>query len=143
MGVKAKVISKNPNGFKKVAKSYEKQILDFLGTAGNMVRNTAVQSILSGGGGGRTYEKYNPRRTHTASAEGQPPSSDTGFLASNIEIKLNRQELSVDVESRADYSVHLEFGTQNMKARPFMFPALEQNKPKIRRMYKNIKGKAK
>ena len=82
MGVKAKVISKNPNGFKKVAKSYEKQILNLLGTSGNMVRNTAVQSILSGGGGGRTYEKYNPRRTHTASAEGQPPSSDTGFLAS-------------------------------------------------------------
>jgi HK97 gp10 family phage protein len=51
--------------------------------------------------------------------------------------------LSVDVESRADYSVHLEFGTQNMKARPFMFPALEANKPKIRRMYKNFKGKAK
>ncbi len=143
MGVKAKVISKNPNGFKKVAKSYEKQILNLLGTSGNMVRNTAVQSILSGGGGGRTYEKYNPRRTHTASAEGQPPSSDTGFLASNISVNLDKRNLAVEVESKADYSIHLEFGTQNMKARPFMFPALEENKPKIRRMYKNLKGKPK
>ena len=48
-----------------------------------------------------------------------------------------------EVESKADYSIHLEFGTQNMKARPFMFPALEENKPKIRRMFANIKGKPK
>ena len=86
MGVKAKIISKNPNGFDKVIKSYNTQLKNLLGTSGNMVRNTAVESILSGGGGGTTYEKYNPRRTHTASADGQPPSSDTGFLASNIEL---------------------------------------------------------
>ena len=143
MGVKAKIISKNPNGFDKVIKSYNTQLKNLLGTSGNMVRNTAVESILSGGGGGTTYEKYNPRRTHTASADGQPPSSDTGFLASNIVVNLNKQKLEVDVESKASYSIHLEFGTQNMKARPFMFPALEKNKPKIRRMYKNIKGKPK
>lgn len=143
MGVKANIKSLNPNGFKNVLKSYEKQFKVILNTSGNMVRNTAVQSILSGGGGGKTYEKYNPRRTHTASAEGQPPKSDTGFLASNIAVNLDKQNLAVDVESKADYSIHLEFGTQNMKARPFMFPALEENKPKIRRMFANIKGKPK
>lgn len=143
MGVKANIKSLNPNGFKNVLKSYEKQFKVILNTSGNMVRNTAVQSILSGGGGGKTYEKYNPRRTHTASAEGQPPKSDTGFLASNIVVNLDKRNLAVDVESKADYSIHLEFGTQNMKARPFMFPALEENKPKIRRMYKNLKGKPK
>ena len=73
-----------------------------------MVKNTAVQSILSGGGGGRTYELYNPRRTHTASAEGQPPKSDTGFLANHIAVNLDKQNLAVDVESKADYSIHLE-----------------------------------
>lgn len=143
MGVKANIKSLNPNGFKNVLKSYEKQFKVILNTSGNMVRNTAVQSILSGGGGGKTYEKYNPRRTHTASAEGQPPKSDTGFLASNIVVNLDKRNLAVDVESKADYSIHLEFGTQNMKARPFMFPALEENKPKIRRMFANIKGKPK
>ena len=91
MGVKAKIISKNPNGFKKVIKSYETQLKNLC----------------------------------------------------NIAVNLDKRNLAVDVESKADYSIHLEFGTQNMKARPFMFPALEENKPKIRRMFANIKGKPK
>ena len=144
MKTKVKVQSKNPNGFKNYSKSIEKELKRNLRIAGMMVRNTAVQSILSGGKSGKVYEKYNPRRTHRASGEGQAPASDTGFLASNIVLsKINDQEMSIEVESRAEYSEFLEFGTQNMKARPFMFPALEENKPKIRRMFKQTRGKAK
>ena len=144
MKTKVKVQSKNPNGFKNYSKSIEKQLKINLRIAGMMVRNTAVQSILSGGKSGKVYEKYNPRRTHRASGEGQAPASDTGFLASNIVLsKINDQDMSIEVESRAEYSEFLEFGTQNMKARPFMFPALEENKPKIRRMFKQTRGKAK
>ena len=144
MKTKVKVQSKNPNGFKNYSKSIEKELKRNLRIAGMMVRNTAVLSILSGGKSGKVYEKYNPRRTHRASGEGQAPASDTGFLASNIVLsKINDQEMSIEVESRAEYSEFLEFGTQNMKARPFMFPALEENKPKIRRMFKQTRGKAK
>lgn len=42
------------------------------------------------------------------------------------------------VESRADYSSFLEFGTSKMAARPFMQPALEENKPKINRLAKQM-----
>jgi HK97 gp10 family phage protein len=144
MKTKVKVQSKNPNGFKNYSKSIEKEFKKNLRIAGMMVRNTAVQSILSGGKSGKVYEKYNPRRTHRSSGEGQAPASDTGFLASNIVLsKINDQDMSIEVESRAEYSEFLEFGTQNMKARPFMFPALEENKPKIRRMFKQTRGKAK
>jgi len=144
MKTKVKVQSKNPNGFKNYSKSIEKELKRNLRIAGMMVRNTAVQSILSGGKSGKVYEKYNPRRTHRASGEGQAPASDTGFLASNIVLsKINDQDMSIEVESRAEYSEFLEYGTQNMKARPFMFPALEENKPKIRRMFKQTRGKAK
>lgn len=144
MKTKVKVQSKNPNGFKNYSKSIEKELKRNLRIAGMMVRNTAVQSILSGGKSGKVYEKYNPRRTHRSSGEGQAPASDTGFLASNIVLsKINDQDMSIEVESRAEYSEFLEFGTQNMKARPFMFPALEENKPKIRRMFNKTRGKAK
>tara|TARA_R100001015_G_C4559853_1_gene119919 strand:+ start:325 stop:759 length:435 start_codon:yes stop_codon:yes gene_type:complete len=144
MKTKVKVQSKNPNGFKNYSKSIEKELKKNLRIAGMMVRNTAVQSILSGGKSGKVYEKYNPRRTHRSSGEGQAPASDTGFLASNIVLsKINDQDMSIEVESRAEYSEFLEFGTQNMKARPFMFPALEENKPKIRRMFNKTRGKAK
>ena len=58
----------------------------------NLVRNTAVQSILQGGKSGRVYEKYEPRRTHQASRAGEPPASDTGFLASQITTEVKLQE---------------------------------------------------
>lgn len=141
MGVKVDIKSLNPKGFKNYTMSLQKQIKDKMNISGNLVRNTAVQSILSGSKSGKVYEKYNPRRTHTSSGEGQPPASDTGFLASNIVLNLDATGMVAQVESRASYSIFLEFGTQNMKARPFMQPALEENKPKIRRMFANIKGK--
>jgi len=103
-----------------------------------MVQNTAKQSILAGGSG-KTYQKYEPRRTHTASAPNQPPASDTGFLASqitmDIDIKSNGTVIG-QIISAAPYSKHLEFGTTNMTERPFMQPALEKNRRKIENMFK-------
>lgn len=103
-----------------------------------MVQNTAKQSILAGGTG-RTYEKYEPRRTHTASAPNQPPASDTGFLASNITMKVDEYPNGTvvgQIISSAPYSKHLEYGTTNMTERPFMQPALKKNKRKIQAMFK-------
>lgn len=103
-----------------------------------MVQNTAKQSILAGGTG-KTYQKYEPKRTHTASAPNQPPASDTGFLASQItmdvDVKANGTVVG-QIISAAPYSKHLEFGTVNMTERPFMQPALMKNKRKIEAMFK-------
>jgi len=103
-----------------------------------MVQNDAKKSILAGGAG-RTYEKYEPRRTHIASAPNQPPASDTGFLASNItmdvDVKSNGTVVG-QIISSAPYSKHLEFGTTNMTERPFMQPALEKNKRKIEALFR-------
>ena len=103
-----------------------------------MVQNTAKESILKGGTG-RSYEKYEPRRTHRASAPNQPPASDTGFLASQItmdvDVKSNGTVVG-QIISSAPYSKALEFGTTQMTERPFMQPALEKNRRKIERMFK-------
>jgi len=103
-----------------------------------MVQNTAKESILKGGTG-RTYEKYEPRRTHTASAPNQPPASDTGFLVSQItmdvDVKSNGTVVG-QIISSAPYSKALEFGTTQMTERPFMQPALEKNRRKIESMFK-------
>lgn len=103
-----------------------------------MVQNTAKQSIMKGGTG-RIYEKYEPRRSHRASAPNQPPASDTGFLVSNITMDVDvKADGSVvgQIISSAPYSKHLEYGTTTMTERPFMQPALQKNKRKIQAMFK-------
>lgn len=97
-----------------------------------MVHGTAVQSITGGNKSGETYTKYNPRRTHRASAAGEPPAADTGYLHNNIIFDIDADGLGASVESRAEYSEALEFGTSKMQARPFLQPAIEENRPKIR-----------
>tara|TARA_Y100001937_G_C7032758_1_gene290875 strand:- start:266 stop:694 length:429 start_codon:yes stop_codon:yes gene_type:complete len=141
MSVKVKIKNIGKEKLKKYERTLESKLKQIMSASGDLVRNEAIQSIMSGAKGGRTYEKYNPRRTHVASSDGQPPASDTGFLVSNIVKNVKRSGHEIEVESKANYSKFLEFGTQNMKPRPFLFPALEKNKPKIRRLLKNVKGK--
>ena len=131
--IKTQVISRN-SSYRQAAAGYTKGLKRLVGTAANMVRNTAVESIQQGAKSGVVYEKYNPRRTHRASAAGEPPATDTGYLVSNIFTNIDTDGLGASVESRAGYSSFLEFGTSKMAARPFMQPALEENKPKIRRL---------
>ena len=106
----------------------------------NATRNTAVDNILRGAKSGERYVKYNPRRTHQASASGQFPASDTGFLANNIITNMQGNGLEGEVISQAEYSQYLEYGTSKMGARPFMQPSLEQNRPKIRARLRKLLG---
>ena len=137
MSVKTFISQANPNAYKNYSKQMEKKVKEVIGVAGNLVRNTAITSIQSGAKSGVMYGK------HQASAPGQAPATDTGFLQSNIVLNIEASGLVANVESRAMYSKFLEFGTVKMKARPFMFPALEENKPKIRRLFAKVKGKTK
>lgn len=139
-GVRFKVVEKKDNSAK-VIKTYNQQIQQIINKGLQDTRNTAVLSIHSTTGGGKTYEKYNPRRTHTASAPLDPPNTDTGYLANNIFAILDADGLGGQVESRADYSEALEFGTSTMTERPFLQPALEENRPKIRAMFARLKAR--
>ena len=103
----------------------------------NEVRNTAVTSITQNPRAGDSVTRYNPTRTIRISKEGDPPASDTGFLASNIHLVMDADQLGASIESRAKYSAFLEFGTRHMRARPFMQPALEQGKRRYRKMFKD------
>jgi HK97 gp10 family phage protein len=70
----------------------------------------------------------NLSRDHRASKAGEPPATDTGTLASSIESK--RDGLVAVVWTEKKYAKWLEFGTKKIEARPFMTPAVEQNKEK-------------
>ena len=88
------------------------------------VQNAAVHRIQRGPATGDIYEKYSPRRTHRASAPGQPPQSDTGRLAASVENRVD--DLTGIVFTRVEYGKHLEFGTSKRAARPWVVPSLEE-----------------
>ena len=100
----------------------------------NMVRNTAIQEIAQGVKSGA--DRGDGSR---ASASGEYPATDTGFLISNINVNIKNNGYTGLVESNAQYSSHLEFGTSKMGARPFMQPSLEENRPKIKQLFRNVR----
>lgn len=131
--IKSKVTRKSK--YKQVEGAYRTAIERIVASGVQDTMNTAKTSIQQHQSKGRTYGK------HTASVAGNPPNSDTGFLASNIFMVLDADKLGGAVESRADYSGFLEFGTSKMGARPYLQPALEENKPSIRRKFAVLRSR--
>ena len=127
-------VSRKQN-YAKADRQYRQQADNIISRAGLLVMNEAKRSIQLSLGGGRTYGN------HTASAAGQPPNTDTGFLVSNIFLDKDNDGMGADVESRADYSVYLEFGTKDMQPRPFMQPALESQRAKIKSLFTRLKAR--
>lgn len=86
--------------------------------------------------GNRTGNVYRRgKRTRRASAAGEPPKTDTGKLAKSVRQfgKVKRTKHTNTLQLRAGnskvvYASYLEFGTDNMDARPFMRPSLENMK---------------
>ena len=103
----------------------------------NLVKNEALKSISQGSPSGPVVTRYNPKRSLRISAAGEPPVTDTGFLVSNIttEVQTEGRRVTGIVRSQAPYSAFLEFGTQQMPARPFMQPALDKSANKIKRIF--------
>jgi HK97 gp10 family phage protein len=114
-----------------------KNALKAVQRAANLVKNEAIRSISSGGKGDQEV-RYDPRRVHTVSRAGDPPATDTGFLISQISAtsEMRRDTAVGTVTSSAPYSIHLEFGTTKMPARPFLQPALDTSSTAIAAIFK-------
>lgn len=105
------------------------------------LRGDIVKRYNRGPASGRTYQKYSPRRTHTASAPGQAPQTDTGRLAGSVTYVKN-SPLTVTVQSALPYAAWLEFGTTEMSPRPAWTPAAEEAQPKFQKRMENAVGSA-
>lgn len=70
---------------------------------------------------GREYRRGS--RTHTASAPGEAPAVDTGFLINSIRTHIKSDTEAV-IEIPAEYAEGLEFGTSRIAERPFVRPAI-------------------
>ena len=130
VSIQVKGIKEALSALKNLQNNLEEPFREVIQGGAQLIRGEAIKSIQSGPKSGRVYEKYNPRRTHKASAPGEAPASDSGNLVRNIRVVQENKDL-IKVESNASYSQFLEFGTSKMLARPFLFPATERSRPKI------------
>ncbi len=73
------------------------------------------------------------RKLHRASVPGRPPAVDIGLLRASITHEVTREagEIIGRVGTHVEYAPYLEFGTSRMAARPFLRPALINNKAAI------------
>ena len=139
--IKTTNLKKVMNKLSKLNKQLEPDFQEVVKGGGQLIRGEAIKSIQSGAKSGIMYQKYNPRREHRASAPGQSPASDTGNLVSKIIVKQKSADVT-NVESNANYSAFLEYGTSKMEPRPFMFPAFEKSKkPIINAVLNRVKQK--
>jgi len=101
------------------------------GTAQN-IRTYAIKSIQRGTKSGIVYSKKRSKSgksvEHRASAPGEAPATDEGILANSIKAEIDGKKAEIVADT--EYAAWLEFGTQKMQPRPFMFPAMEKERPK-------------
>ena len=97
------------------------------------VASRMIRLVQRGSRSGRSYPR--PGGTvHIASAGGEPPKSDSGFLASRINpttVTVAGVVVSATVVVSADYGGMLQRGTSKMEPRPYADVALKLETPKI------------
>jgi hypothetical protein len=87
ISIKVSGLEKALEVLRKAETELQEPIKDTLKGGAQLIRGEAIKSIQSGSKTGRTYKRYNPTRTHRASAPGEAPASDTGNLVSNIMVQ--------------------------------------------------------
>lgn len=119
---------------------------DFDGAVSDAIAETAlelesrvVRAIQRAPATGRIYQKYKPKRTHQASAPGQPPATDTGALAGSVYSDISPGMATIG--SRLAYASYLEYGTRRMAPRPIWAPEAERAREALRdRIIENLRG---
>ena len=109
--------------------------------AGELVATEVRRNIQKSPRGGKTYVKTNPNRVHKASAPGESPATDLGFLVRSIQVQPDLDNLRIRVVSLftiAPYARRLEYGdmARGLQPRPFMFKSLATKKQKAEDLMK-------
>lgn len=124
---------------KRIGKEAEQGVANAVKATALEVISDVKKRIQRGPKSGRTYTRGNV--SHTASAPGQAPATDTGALASSPYFEQS-SKLSATIGSRLAYSAYLEFGTVRIKPRPSWTPAVEAAAPKLQKRIETAIRKA-
>lgn len=96
--------------------------------SGAFVLEGFIKQSMQEGHHGRIYRRGG--KVHQASAPGETPAIDYGFLVNSIEASLLDSN-TAQVTTNSEAAPALEFGTGRMAARPFMRPAIDEHENEI------------
>ena len=133
--------------FTQFSAALQRRIEANLVIAGEIVATEVRRNIQTSPRGGRTYVKTHPNRTHVASAAGESPATDLGFLVRSIQTEPDMQNLRIRIlslHSIAPYAKRLEYGdlSSRLAPRPFMFKGLQAKKKQAVSIVKNALNQA-
>ena len=107
---RVKIIDRRQQAVRKIEEHYSGILEKTVFQCASYTRNHAVTNIAGGNKTGASYKRGG--KTHTASAAGEFPATDTGELVSSISIQMGKAQ--ADVQATAPHATYLEFGTTNM-----------------------------
>ena len=88
------------------------------------IRTQIINTVENGARTGKVYKRGN--KTHTASAPGEPPVTDSGQLVKSIGEPKKISDKEYQVIIRAQHAMYLENGTKDMRPRPFVKQSYEK-----------------
>lgn len=126
-----------------LSKKYGKAVTKVMTKGGTAVRADAIKSIqqVTAGNTVLRYTAQGNPYSHIAAGAGEAPNTDTGTLVKSIQIEIKPD--AVYVVAGAEYASSLEFGNSTMQARPFLIPALENNRRAIEQAFARTLGAVK
>jgi HK97 gp10 family phage protein len=116
-----------------MAQAMSQEVRDAVFIGAKQVEGEAKRLILSASPGREVMRYHNGRAgvLHIAAAAGQAPNNDTGKLAASIQTEMSADYATATVGVGAEYASDLEYGTEDMRPRPFMAPALDAYRDRI------------
>lgn len=115
-----------------------------------LIDKTAKELIQDNGDGTAQirYSSSGAKRVVAVSNPGDPPNTDTGRLVQSIKFDFQDGGLTGRVGTNLKYGAWLEFGTKNMKARPWLSTAVSMTAKQVadiffKRIQEVIKGAGK
>lgn len=128
---------------KRLARRSYSRVLDELTKGALEIRNEIVLSMRNSPATGRRYRVGKNKRGkgvyHRASSPGFPPRPRSGDLINSILMQVGHTQVEVgSIITRPAYPKFLEYGTAKMAARPWLEPAVKQQKPFIQAAVKRV-----
>ena len=129
MSVKVEGLAETIQALYATEKTLESKIDIAIRSGAVKILNEATRSMSQESKSGIVYKRGD--KTHTASATGQAPAVDNGHLIRNVAAVKSIYGDGWLVGTNVVYGRHLEFGTKNMVARPWLIPALEKHRKAV------------